>query len=61
MRFLGRKWQKKNNGDRNINRISRFALSSFAPAQNNNDVLRIEWERTEQRLGQRQKQRPCGW
>jgi hypothetical protein len=28
MRFLGGKWQKKNNGNSNDNRMSRFAMRS---------------------------------
>ncbi len=28
MRFLGGKWQKKNNGGYNTNRMSRFAMYS---------------------------------
>jgi len=30
MRFLGRKWQKKNTGNSNGNRISQLALGDFA-------------------------------
>ena len=41
MRFLGRKWQKKSNGDRNDNRMSCFVFSGSAPAQKN-DVF-VDW------------------
>jgi hypothetical protein len=33
MRFSGRKMATKNNGDRNVNRISRFAVSSSTPVR----------------------------